>query len=201
MRLDRDFYARSVHDVARELIGCVVRHGETAGRIVETESYHMEEPACHAYAGVTERTSTLFGPPGNAYVYFSYGVHSLLNAVAEEEGVGAAVLIRALEPVDGIEVMRERRGAARDEDLCSGPGKLTQALGIGLSLNGTSLMDGPVEVLTREPGSGEPRVVIGERIGITKAADLPWRFCDAGSRHVSRPWPAAMRRRGAREAA
>ena len=101
MRLERDFYARSVHDVARDLIGCVVRHGETAGRIVETESYHMDEPACHAYAGVTERTSTLFGPPGNAYVYFSYGVHSLLNAVAEEEGVGAAVLIRALEPVDG----------------------------------------------------------------------------------------------------
>jgi DNA-3-methyladenine glycosylase len=193
LRLDRDFYARSVHEVARDLIGCVVRHGETAGRIVETESYHMDEPACHAYAGVTERTSTLFGSPGNAYVYFSYGVHSLLNAVAEEEGVGAAVLIRALEPVDGIEVMRERRGMNRDEELCSGPGKLTQALGIGLSLNGTSLIDGPIEMLTREPGSRAPRVVIGERIGITKAADLPWRFCDADSRHVSRPWPAAMR--------
>ena len=194
MRLDRDFYARSVHDVARDLVGCVVRHGQTAGRIVETESYHMEEPACHAHAGVTERTSTLFGPPGNAYVYFSYGVHSLLNAVAEAEGVGAAVLIRALEPVDGIEAMRERRRVGRDEDLCSGPGKLTQALGIGLSLNGTSLVDGPIEVLTREPGSREPRIAIGERIGITKAADLPWRFCDADSRHVSRPWPAAMRR-------
>jgi DNA-3-methyladenine glycosylase len=193
VRLDRDFYARSVHDVARDLIGCVVRHRETAGRIVETESYHMEEPACHAHAGVTERTRTLFGPPGNAYVYFSYGVHSLLNAVAEHEGVGAAVLIRALEPVDGIELMRERRRAARDEDLCSGPGKLTQALDIGLSLNGSSLVDGPIEMLTREPGSRAPRVVIGERVGITKAADLPWRFCDADSRHVSRPWPAAMR--------
>ena len=193
MRLGRDFYARSVHDVARDLVGCVVRHGETAGRIVETESYHMEEPACHAYAGVTERTSTLFGEPGHAYVYFSYGVHSLLNAVAEEAGVGAAVLIRALEPVDGIEVMRARRGLARDEELCSGPGKLTQALGIGLSLNGSSLVDGPIVVLGREPGSRAPRVVIGERIGITKAADLPWRFCDADSRHVSRPWPAAMR--------
>jgi DNA-3-methyladenine glycosylase len=193
-RLGGDFYARSVHDVARDLIGCVVRHGETAGRIVETESYHMEEPACHAYAGVTERTTTLFGPPGNAYVYFSYGVHSLLNAVAEEEGVGAAVLVRALEPVDGIEMMRERRRVAGDEEVCSGPGKLTQALGIGLSLNGTSLVDGPIEVLTREPGSREPRIVIGERIGITKAADLPWRFCDADSRHVSRPLPAAMRR-------
>jgi DNA-3-methyladenine glycosylase len=193
VRLGEDFYARSVHEVARELIGCVVRHGETAGRIVETESYHMEEPACHAFAGVTERTRTLYGKPGRAYVYFSYGVHSLLNAVAEEEGVGAAVLIRALEPVDGIEVMRQRRGVERVEDLCSGPGKLTQALGIGLSLNGTSLVDGPIELLTREPGSRTPRVVAGERIGITKAVELPWRFCDADSPHVSRPWPAAMR--------
>jgi DNA-3-methyladenine glycosylase len=197
MRLGRAFYDRSVHDVARDLVGCVVRHGETAGRIAETESYHMEEPACHAYAGVTSRTRTLFGPPGHAYVYFSYGIHSLLNAVAEEEGVGAAVLIRALEPVDGIDLMRERRHVARDEELCNGPGKLTQALGIGLSLNGTSLEDGPIEVLRREPGAREPRVVIGERIGISKAADLPWRFCDADSPHVSRPWPAAMRARRA----
>jgi DNA-3-methyladenine glycosylase len=193
MRLGRSFYARSVHDVARDLVGCVVRQGATAGRIVETESYHMEEPACHAHAGVTTRTRTLFGAPGHAYVYFSYGIHSLLNAVAEEEGVGAAVLIRALEPVDGIEVMRERRGVARDEELCNGPGKLTQALGIGLSLNGTSLEDGPIAILRRESGAREPRIVMGERIGISKAADLPWRFCDADSRHVSRPWPAAMR--------
>ena len=151
--LPRDFYGRSVHDVARDLVGCVVRHGETAGRIVETESYHMEEPACHAFAGVTTRTRTLFGPPGHAYVYFSYGIHSLLNAVAERDGVGAAVLIRALEPVDGLEAMRERRGAVRDEELCNGPGKLTQALGIGLSLNGTSLVDGPIEILRREAGA------------------------------------------------
>ena len=197
MRLGEDFYARSVHDVARDLVGCVVRHGETAGRIVETESYHMEEPACHAFAGVTERTRTLFGPPGRAYVYFSYGIHSLLNAVAEEEGVGAAVLIRALEPVDAIEAMRERRRVAGDEELCSGPGKLTQALGIGLSLNGTSLVDGPVEVLARDAGSRDPSIVVGERVGISKAVDLPWRFCDGGSRHVSRPWPAAMSRRAA----
>jgi DNA-3-methyladenine glycosylase len=200
VRPDSRFYARSVHEVARDLVGCVVRHGETAGRIVETESYHMEEPACHAYAGLTERTRTLFGEPGRAYVYRSYGVHALLNAVTEGEGVGAAVLIRALEPVDGIELMRERRGVGRDEELCSGPGKLTQALGIWLSLNGTSLVDGPIEVLAREPGAREPRVVIGERIGITRAVELPWRFCDADSRHVSRPWPPAMRRR-AREAA
>jgi DNA-3-methyladenine glycosylase len=186
-----------VHEVARDLVGCVIRHGETAGRIVETESYHMEEPACHAFVGLTDRTRTLYGPPGYAYVYFSYGIHSLLNAVAEDEGVGAAVLIRALEPLDGVELMRERRRLERVEDLCSGPGKLTQALGIGLSLNGTSLVDGPIEVLERPGRAGEPRIVIGERIGISKAADLPWRFCDADSRHVSRPWPAAMRGRSA----
>jgi DNA-3-methyladenine glycosylase len=188
--LGRDFYARSVHDVARDLVGCVVRHGETAGRIVETESYHMDEPACHAYVGLTDRTRTLFGPPGRAYVYFSYGIHSLLNAVSEPEGTGAAVLIRALEPVDGLDVMRLRRGVERATELCSGPAKLTQALEIGLSLNGSSLLDGPIEVLERE---SEPRIVVGERIGITKAADLPWRFCDADSAHVSRPWPARMR--------
>ena len=187
------FYERSVHDVAHDLIGCVVRHGETAGRIVETESYHQEEPACHAFAGVTARTRTLYGPPGRAYVYFSYGMHALLNAVAEPEGVGAAVLIRALEPVDGIEVMRARRGLQPPEALCSGPGKLTQALGIGLELNGSSLLDGPIELLARPAADREPRVVVGERVGITKAVDLPWRFCDADSQHVSRPWPPAMR--------
>jgi DNA-3-methyladenine glycosylase len=190
VRLGRDFYARSVHDVARDLVGCVVRHGDTAGRIVETESYHMDEPACHAHVGLTERTRTLFGPPGHAYVYFSYGIHSLLNAVAEPEGTGAAVLIRALEPVDGIDVMRRRRGVKRATELCSGPAKLTQALEIGLSLNGSSLLEGPIEVLERE---SQPRIAIGARIGITKAADLPWRFCDADSAHVSRPWPVQMR--------
>jgi DNA-3-methyladenine glycosylase len=200
VRLGRDFYARSVHDVARDLVGCCVRHGAAAGRIVETESYHMDEAACHAHAGVTNRTSTLFGPPARAYVYFSYGVHSLLNAVAETEGVGAAVLIRALEPVEGIELMRARRGLERAGDLCSGPGKLTQALGIGLELNDSSLVDGPIEVLAREPATREPRIVLGERIGITKAVELPWRFCDADSRHVSRPWPEAMRGRARRAA-
>jgi DNA-3-methyladenine glycosylase len=190
---ERAFYARSVHDVARELVGCVIRHGDTAGRVVEVESYHQEEPACHAYAGLTERTRVLFGPPGNAYVYRSYGVHALLNAVAESDGVGAAALIRALEPVDGIELMRERRGLERLEELCSGPGKLTQALGIGLELNGTSLLDGPIEVESPAAGAPALRVVTGTRIGINKAVELPWRFCDAGSRCVSRPWPAAMR--------
>ncbi len=193
MRLPPSFYARSVHDVARDLIGCTVRHGNTAGRIVETESYHMDEPACHAHVGLTDRTHTLFGEPGRAYVYFSYGIHALLNAVAEPEGTGAAVLVRALEPVSGRDRMRARRGLERAQDLCSGPGKLTQALGVGLELNGSSLSDGPIEVLARDAGAGEPRIVTGERIGITKAADLPWRFCDADSTHVSRPWPPGMR--------
>jgi DNA-3-methyladenine glycosylase len=182
-----------VHNVARDLVGCVVAHGEAAGRIVETESYHEEEPACHAFVGLTPRTRTLFGPPAHAYVYRSYGIHALLNAVAEEEGVGAAVLIRALEPVDGLDAMRERRGLHRAEDLCSGPGKLTQALGIGLELNGTTLVGGPIAILPR-PAGHVPEIVSGPRIGITKAADLPWRFCDAASASVSRPWPHDMRR-------
>ncbi len=191
----RAFYDRSVHDVARDLVGCRVRHGETAGRIVEVESYHMDEPASHAFIGLTERTRVLFGPPGRAYVYFSYGVHSLLNAVCEPAGVGAAVLIRALEPVDGIELMRERRGVEALHELCSGPGKLTQALGIGLDLNDTSLLgDGPIRLLPPAEGDRPERLVAGERIGITKAVDLPWRFVDPRSRSVSRPWPAGMRR-------
>lgn len=187
------FYARSVHDVARDLVGCVVRHGGAAGRIVETESYHEEEPACHAFAGLTPRTRVLFGPPGRAYVYRSYGIHALLNAVAEEDGVGAAVLIRALEPLEGMEAMRARRGLERAQDLCSGPGKLTQALGIGLDLNGSSLMDGRIAI-EPPPDGLRPRLAVGRRVGITKAAELPWRFCDADSACVSRPWPPQMRR-------
>ena len=188
------FYRRSVHQVARELVGCTVRHGPTAGRIVEVESYHEEEPACHAFVGLTTRTRVLFGPPGRAYVYRSYGIHALLNAVAEEEGVGAAVLIRALEPVDGIDIMRERRRMNDVNQLCNGPGKLTQALGIGLDLNDTSLLgDGPIEILPPQNGDRPPELAVGERIGITKAVELQWRFCDPRSRSVSRPWPAAMR--------
>ena len=195
------FYARSVHAVACDLVGCVLRHGDAAGRIVEVESYHESEPACHAFAGLTPRTEVLFGPPGNAYVYRSYGIHACLNAVTDREGVGAAVLIRALEPLEGLDEMRARRRLERPEDLCSGPGKLTQALGIGLDLNGSSLSGGPIEVLSRPAGARPPRVVRGTRIGITLAADLRWRFCDAGSRCVSRPWPEAMRTRPARSAA
>ena len=186
---DAAFYDRPVLEVARDLLGCVVEHEGASGVIVETEAYHHSEPACHAYVGLTERTSTLYGPPGRAYVYRSYGIHALLNAVCEPEGAGAAVLIRALEPLDGVELMRERRGLDRAEDLCSGPGKLTQALGVDLSLNGSSLLDGPIRIHREDP----LEAVVGTRIGITKAADLPWRFCAAGSRHVSRPWPPRFR--------
>ena len=176
--------------MAPELLGCVVVHGSTAGVIVETEAYHFTEPACHAFVGVTPRTGVLHGPPGTAYVYRSYGIHALLNAVCEPEGVGAAVLIRALEPLYGEAEMRERRGAG---ELTNGPGKLTQALGIELGENGTSLIDGPVRILAGEP----LEYVTGPRIGITKAAELPWRFCAVGSRDVSRPWPPGLMRAAA----
>jgi DNA-3-methyladenine glycosylase len=191
---DPFFYSRSVHEVARDLVGCIVRHAGCAGRIVEVESYHEEEPACHAFAGLTERTRPLFGAPGRAYVYRSYGVHALLNAVCEPAGVGAAALIRALEPVEGLDAMRARRGLERATDLCSGPGKLTQALGIGLDLNDTSLTAGPIEILPRAADAPPPLIAVGERIGITKAVELPWRFCDARrSRFVSKPLPAVLR--------
>jgi DNA-3-methyladenine glycosylase len=200
-RLAEDFYDRPVLQVARDLVGCRVEHEGAAGIIVETEAYHFSEPACHAYVGLTERTSTIYGPPGAAYVYRSYGIHALLNAVCEPEGVGAAVLIRALEPVEGIDLMRARRGLQREVDLCSGPGKLTQALGIGLRRNGSSLLDGPVVVAPRAASWRRPRIVTSERIGITKAVDLRWRFCALGSRSVSRPWPPALRASLARRAA
>jgi DNA-3-methyladenine glycosylase len=190
---DRAFFARPVLDVARDLVGWTVRHGETAGVIVETEAYHESEPACHAFVGVTPRTSTLFGPPGMAYVYRSYGIHALLNAVCEPEGVGAAVLIRALEPVDGIELMRERRRMERLEDLCSGPGKLSQALGIELTENGTDIL-GAGPILFEPPGedAADHDLIASTRIGITKATELPWRFSASGSRSVSRPWPRPL---------
>ena len=183
------FYDRPVVAVARDLVGCVLSHGPTAGVIVETEAYHESEPACHAHIGVTSRTHVLFGRPGTAYVYRSYGIHALVNAVCEPEGVGAAVLIRALEPVEGIERMRERRGLHELDQLCSGPGKLTQALGIGLERNGSDLVAGPLQIGPRPPGWEEPELVVGTRIGITKAPELPWRFCARGSRSVSRPRP------------
>ena len=134
----------------------------------------------------------LFRAPGTAYVYRSYGIHALVNAVCEPEGVGAAVLIRALEPIAGLELMRERRGLHALEQLCSGPGKLTQALGIGLGLNATDLVTGPMRIGPRPAGWEEPELAVGTRIGITKAPELPWRFCARGSRSVSRPRPAGF---------
>jgi DNA-3-methyladenine glycosylase len=196
--LSADFYKRPVLQVARELIGCTVEHKGVSGVIVETEAYHESEPACHAFVGLTPRTRTLFGPPGQAYVYLSYGVHTMLNAVCEPEGVGAAVLIRALHPLAGIEQMRARRrraGNARrrigDHDLCSGPGKLTQALGISLGENDTSLSSGPVRIGPTPAGWPEPVVLEDKRVGITHAVELRWRFCVAENRHVSRPRPQA----------
>jgi DNA-3-methyladenine glycosylase len=180
------FYDRPVLEVAQDLVGCVVSHEGSTGVIVETEAYHDSEPACHAFIGLTPRTRTLFGPSGIAYVYRSYGIHALLNAVCEPEGVGAAVLIRALEPIDGLAAMSERRGTDRIEDLCSGPGKLTEALGIGLELNGVDLLKGPVVISDRPRAWRDPVVTAGPRVGITKAIELPWRFCAAGSRFLSR---------------
>ena len=191
--LPANFFARPVLEVAQALVGCVLRHGETAGVIVETEAYHESEPACHAHVGLTGRTHILFGPPARAYVYRSYGIHALFNAVTEAEGVGAAVLIRALEPFEGLDLMHERRGVPRTEDLCNGPGKLTQALDIELDHNGSDLLGGPIAIEPPRPGWESPELLAGPRIGITKAAELPWRFCAAGSRSVSRPWPKGLR--------
>jgi DNA-3-methyladenine glycosylase len=189
--LARAFYDRPVLEVARELVGCVVSYAGARGVIVETEAYHDSEPACHAFVGLTPRTSVLFGPPGVAYVYRSYGIHALLNAVCEPVGVGAAVLIRALEPLDGVAEMRARRGLSEARQLCSGPGKLTQALAIELDLNGSDLVHGPVSISARPPAWQDVQVVSGVRIGISRAVELPWRFCAARSPFLSRPLRAA----------
>ena len=193
MTLPAAFYDRPVLEVAPELVGCTLAHGATAGVIVETEAYHQTEAACHAHVGLTARTHVLFGAPGTVYVYRSYGIHALVNLVCEPEGVGAAVLIRALEPLSGVGIMHERRGVGEDERLCSGPGKLTQALDIELDLNGTDAIDGPLQVGPRPPAWADVDIVTGPRIGITKAAELPWRFSAAGFRSVSKPWPPGLR--------
>lgn len=188
--LGEEFFARSVHQVARELVGCTLLVDGVGGVIVETEAYEAADPACHAYVGRTARNGVLFGPPAHAYVYLSYGIHSLLNAVCAPEGEAAAVLIRALEPTDGIEQMMHRRGGKQLWELCSGPGKLTEALEVGLGLNGASLLKAPFRL--HPPVHPEAiEVVAGPRIGITKAVELPWRYCAARNRHVSRPRPIA----------
>ncbi len=186
-RLEVGFFDRSVHDVAHDLIGCALLHDGVGGVIVEAESYERGDPACHAYVGLTERTAPLFGSPGHAYVYLSYGVHSCLNFVCQPEGEAAAVLIRALEPRWGVEEMSRRRGRDHARELCSGPGKLTEALGIGLQMNQAPLAEPPFELRDRDDGWRDVRVATGPRIGITRAAELPWRFCAAGSEYLSRP--------------
>jgi DNA-3-methyladenine glycosylase len=184
--LSESFYSRPTVNVARELLGKVLVHKKTAGRIVEVEAYlGVEDLAAHASRGVTERTRVLFGPPGRAYVYLSYGMHECLNFVAEPDGVAGCVLIRAVEPLSGLELMRQRRPAARESrQLCSGPGKLTAALGITRALNGANMTRGGEFVVRSGPAPVE--IVTTTRIGITKCADWPLRFYEKGSRFVSR---------------
>ncbi len=186
-RLGVEFFDRSVHAVARDLVGCSLSVDGVGGVIVETESYERDDPACHAHVGLTERTAPLFGPPGRAYVYRSYGIHACLNFVCEPEGDAAAVLIRALEPRWGIDRMSERRGRDGVRDLCSGPGKLTEALGIGLELNRASVIDGQFALCATTRGKPAAKVTAGPRIGISRGVELPWRFCAADSTYLSRP--------------
>jgi len=185
--LDRDFYARPAIEVARDCLGKILVHGKAAGRIVETEAYlGVDDRAAHAWRGVTNRTRVIFGPPGHAYIYFIYGMYECLNFVAEPEGQAGCVLIRAVEPVAGIEGMRRRRlTAKRLEDLASGPGKLTRAMGISRKQNGADLTGSRLQVRSlRDDAKFEVRVT--PRIGITHCADWPLRFLIANNRFVSR---------------
>ena len=188
--LPPDFYDRATEDVARDLLGAVLEHrtaeGVVRGRIVETEAYlGPHDPACHAVAGLTARTRTLHGPPGTAYVYFIYGMHWCFNAVTREQGHGSAVLIRAVEPLSGLELMRRRRGVAGDVSLTSGPARLCDAFAITRDQNGVRLDRGPLRILQGIDVPDED-VVISPRIGIRKAADWPLRFHVRGNRFVSR---------------
>jgi DNA-3-methyladenine glycosylase len=183
VRLGREFFARSVHEVAPDLVGCTLLVGGVGGRIVEVEAYDGEDPASHGYGGPTQRNRSMFGPPGHAYVYRSYGVHWCLNLVCDEAGKAEAALVRALEPTAGVEVMRCRRVVDDERLLCSGPGRLCQALGITAAHDGLPLDEPPFELLGA-PGPAE--VARGPRVGITRAADLPWRYGLAGSRFLSR---------------
>jgi DNA-3-methyladenine glycosylase len=186
VELDREFFDRPPRDVAAGLIGCTLLHRGVGGVIVETEAYERDDPACHAFGGPTARNAPLFGPPGHAYVYLCYGIHSMFNLVAEPEGTAAAVLVRALEPTAGIESMRRRRGLAGIRDLCSGPGKICQALAIELSQTGVDALREPFRILAPDVRFDD-EVVTGPRIGLTRAADFPWRYCIAGSEFLSRP--------------
>jgi DNA-3-methyladenine glycosylase len=183
--LSRTFFSRSVHQVAPDLIGATLLFDGVGGRIVELEAYHHTEPAAHSFNGPTPRNAIMFGPAGYAYVYRSYGIHWCLNFVCEPKGSASAVLIRALEPTAGLPAMRRRRGVTDDRLLCSGPGRLCEALRITRAQNGFALDAPPFQILAR---AGAVEVVTGVRIGITKAADLPWRYGLKGSRYLSKPF-------------
>ena len=185
--LPRSFYARSTVQVARGLLGKVLVHGPTAGIIVETEAYlGGEDLAAHSARGLTGRTRVIFGPPGHAYVYLIYGMYECLNLVAERDGRPGCVLVRALEPVSGVDLMRARRGTRRKlEQLTNGPGKLTLALGITRAHNGADVTRGPL-VVREATGAGEMEIEVTQRIGITRSAELPLRFVRVGNRFVSK---------------
>jgi DNA-3-methyladenine glycosylase len=191
LTIGREFFARSVHEVAPDVIGCVLFVDGVGGPIVEVEAYDQEDPASHGFRGETARNRSMFGPPGHAYVYRSYGIHWCLNLVCEEEGVAAAVLLRALEPTHGLEKMRARRGLDQPRLLAAGPGRLCQALGVTGEHDGLPLDRAPFELRDRE---SEPQIVSGPRVGISRAADFPWRYGLAGSPYLSRGFRVSARR-------
>jgi DNA-3-methyladenine glycosylase len=184
-QLHQRFFARSVHLVAPDLIGATLLVNGIGGRIVELEAYHHTDPAAHSYRGPTERNAVMFGPPGFVYVYRSYGIHWCLNFVCEPEGSASAVLIRAVEPLEGLAKMKRRRGLTDERLLCSGPGRLAQAMGVTHAHNGLALDQPPFELYAR---NGEPEIATGVRIGLTKAAELPWRYGLKGSKFLSKPF-------------
>ncbi len=183
MKLRKRFFGRSVHAIAPDLIGATLLVNGVGGVIVEVEAYHHTDPAAHSYNGMTERNAVMFGPPGYVYVYRSYGIHWCLNFVCEADGSASAVLIRALQPTHGLPQMRRRRCVSEERNLCSGPGKLAQALGITHAQNGLALDKPPFELHARK---FKPDISVGVRIGITKAADEPWRYGLHGSPYLSR---------------
>ena len=186
-RLTRAFFKRSVHEVAPDLIGTTFLRNGVGGLIVEVEAYRQTDPAAHSFGGPTARNAVMFGPPGFVYVYRSYGIHWCVNFVCEPKGSASAVLIRALEPLEGIATMRRRRGVRDVRLLCSGPGRLCEALGISRVQNGLALDAPPFELHHRDEEVG---ILVGPRIGLTKAVDLPWRYGLKGSRFLSKPFPA-----------
>jgi len=188
--LKRDFFARSVHEVAPDLIGATLLVDGVGGLIVEVEAYDQQDPASHGYRGRTPRNAAMFGPPGHAYVYRSYGVHWCLNLVCGGEGVPEAALIRALEPTAGVDIQQSRRGLEDVRALCSGPGKLCQALGITRDHDGLALDVPPFRL---EERVSAPEIATGPRIGLTRATDLSWRYMSAGSPYLSRPAPRGAR--------